>query len=51
VIVKMDLEYECGASEGGLHACAFVISDIQWASAADLQRPIHELTAPRANNP
>jgi hypothetical protein len=23
VIVKMDLEYECGASEGGLHALCF----------------------------
>jgi hypothetical protein len=31
--------------------CAFVISDIQWASAADLQRPIHELTASMCASP
>ena len=31
--------------------CEFVISDIQWARAADLQCPIHELTASMCASP
>ena len=38
------IEYERRAPEGGLRACDFVISDIQWANADDLLCPIHDAT-------